>query len=383
MRHRLPVQLLALCLWGSGFATVARAQEAAPKLNVQDFRQVILQAVWDRVISGATWWVERGGVSAQGSYGFRMKVPEKDKVSDDTMFDVASLTKVVATTPSVMLLIEQGKVKLDAPVAAYLPEFTGQGREMITVRQLMTHTSGLKPSLPINPAWSGYETGIKLACETLPAKAPDVEFRYSDINFILLGEVVRRVSGEPLDVFATKHVFTPLGMKDTMFKPGASLIPRIAATEKDEHGVMLCGVVHDPTSRRMGGVAGHAGLFSTSADLARYARMILRDGELDGLRVLKLETVKQMIATHTPASLPDKRALGWDVDTRYSKPRGGFPMGTSFGHTGFTGTCLWIDPSSQSFYVFLSSRLHETDKHSDHRKLYEKLGTEAARMSGG
>lgn len=350
---------------------------------MRNFRQAILQAVWDRVISGATWWVERGGESAQGCYGFRMKVPEKDKVAEDTMFDIASLTKVVATTPSVMLLIEQGKVKLDAPVATYLPEFTGLGREKITVRQLMTHTSGLKPSLPSLPAWSGYNTGIKLACETVPTSPPDLAFRYSDINFILLGEVVRRVSGEPLDGFAKRHVFDPLGMKDTAFTPSASLIPRIAATERDEHGVMLRGVVHDPTSRRMGGVAGHAGLFSTSADLARYCRMILRDGELDGVRVLKLETVKQMVAIHTPATLTEKRALGWDVDTRFSKPRGGFPVGTSFGHTGFTGTCLWIDPSSQSFYVFLSSRLHETDKHSDHRKLYEQLGTEAARVTGG
>lgn len=348
-------------------------------LVLGDFRKAIQQAVWDRVISGAAWWVEQDGASSQGSYGFRSKVPERERVSEDTIFDVASLTKVMATTPSIMLLIEQGRVKLDAPVCEYLPEFAGMGRDVITVRQLLTHTSGLKPSLAKEPAWSGYETGVRLACETLPTALPDEVFRYSDINFILLGEVVRRVSGDPLEVFAKKCFFGPLGMKDTMFRPDAGLIRRIAATEKDERGVMLRGVVHDPTCRRMGGVAGHAGLFSTAADVARYARMILHDGELEGLRVLKLETVKLMTAIHTPSTLPDRRALGWDVDTRYSKPRGGFPVGASFGHTGFTGTCLWLDPGSRTFYVFLSSRLHETDRHSDHRKLYEKLGVEVAK----
>jgi CubicO group peptidase (beta-lactamase class C family) len=278
-----------------------------------------------------------------------------------------------------MLLIEQGRVKLDAPVQEYIAEFTGQGRELITVRQLMTHTSGMKPDLSMKQVWTGYDTAIKLICETPPDNAPDKKFRYSDINFILLGEIVHRASGETLDAFAKKHVFEPLGMKDTAYNPSPDLRPRIAATEKDEKGVMLIGVVHDPTARRMGGVAGHAGLFSTAADLARYARMILNDGALDGVRLLKLETVKLMEAIHTPTGMTDKRALGWDVDTRYSKPRGGFPVGTSFGHTGFTGTCLWIDPGSRSFYVYLSSRLHETDRTTDHRKLYEKLGAEVAK----
>jgi CubicO group peptidase (beta-lactamase class C family) len=366
---------LLLCI----IITEACPAEEKGAVPLKDFRAAIQQAVWDRVISGATWWVEHEGQASHGCYGYRIKVPEKERISEDTIFDLASLTKVVATTPCVMLLIEQGRVKLDAPVHEYLHEFTGQGRELITVRQLMTHTSGMKPDLSMKPAWSGYDTAIKLICGTAPVTAPDEKFRYSDINFILLGEIVHRVSGETLDVFAKKHVYEPLGMKDTGFNPDPALRGRIAATERDENGVMLRGVVHDPTARRMGGVAGHAGLFSTAADVARYARMILNDGELDGVRLLKLETVKQMTAIHTPTGMADKRALGWDVDTRYSKPRGGFPVGTSFGHTGFTGTCLWIDPGSRSFYVFLSSRLHETDRSTDHRKLYEKLGAEAAK----
>jgi CubicO group peptidase (beta-lactamase class C family) len=343
------------------------------KKYTRDFHAAIQQAVWDRVIAGATWHAEREGRWREGCYGFRAKVPEKEPITQDTIFDLASLTKVVATTPSIMLLVEQGKVKLDAPVQTYIPQFGGGARARITVRHLMVHTSGLKPGLPRNPAWSGYNSGIGWACVTFPTTEPDEKFRYSDINFILLGEIVRRVSGEPLDSFAAKHIFQPLGMKDTSFNPPASWRTRIAPTEKDETETLLRGVVHDPTSRHMGGVAGHAGLFSTAQDLSRYARMILNDGELDGVRVLKPETIRLMTTPHTPANMKDKRALGWDMETAYSKPRGTFGT-TSFGHTGFTGTCLWIDPASRSFYIFLSSRLHEPAKGSDARKLYLKLG---------
>lgn len=339
----------------------------------RDFSSAIQQAVWDRVIAGATWHAEYQGRWREGCYGFRAKVPDKEPITQDTIFDLASLTKVVATTPSIMLLVEQGKVKLDAPVQTYIPQFGGGARARITVRHLMVHTSGLKPGLPRSPAWSGYNSGIGWACVTFPTTEPDEKFRYSDINFILLGEIVRRVSGEPLDVFATMHIFQPLGMKDTSFNPPASWRARVAPTEKDETETLLRGVVHDPTSRSMGGVAGHAGLFSTAEDLSRYARMILNGGELDGVRVLKPETVRLMTTPHTPAAMKERRALGWDMETPYSKPRGKFGA-TSFGHTGFTGTCLWIDPASRSFYIFLSSRLHEPAKGSDARKLYLKLG---------
>jgi CubicO group peptidase (beta-lactamase class C family) len=344
----------------------------------REFSAAIHQAVWDRVIAGATWQVEHNGCWREGSYGFRAKVPEKERITQDTIFDLASLTKVVATTPSIMLLVGQGKVKLDAPVQTYIPQFAGGARSRITVRHLMVHTSGLKPGLPRNPAWSGYNSGIAWACVAFPTTEPDEKFRYSDINFILLGEIVRRVSGEPLDVFAAKHIFQPLGMKDTCFNPPESWRARIAPTEKDETETLLRGVVHDPTSRRMGGVAGHAGLFSTVSDVSRYVQMILHNGELHGVRVLKPETVRLMTTQHTPSGMKDKRALGWDMETSYSKPRGKFGAG-SFGHTGFTGTCLWIDPESRSFYVFLSSRLHEPAKGSDVRKLYLKLGERASK----
>lgn len=374
MRHLLPLFLVLR------IAAVCQADQPQPP-DLRDFREAIQQAVWDRVISGSTWWVEHDGVPSHGCLGSRAKIPEKEPISEDTIFDLASLTKVVATAPSAMLLLEQGRIELGAPVRQYLPEFSGEGREAITVRHLLTHTSGLKPGLGKLPEWSGHDTGIKLVCATKPEHLPDEQFRYSDLNFILLGEIVQRVSGETLDAFARKHVHQPLAMKDTMFLPSKSLLPRIAPTERDEHQVMLRGVVHDPTSRRMGGVAGHAGLFSTAADLARYCRMILNQGELEGVRVLKVETVQLMTAVQTPNEMREQRALGWDVDTSYSKPRGGFPVGTSFGHTGFTGTCLWMDPASRTFYVFLSSRLHASDPGSDHRRLYEKLGLEVAKAA--
>lgn len=348
------------------------ARDAKP--DPAEVRVALQEAIDHRIIPGAALWMEHQGAHANLAMGSLAILPKQEPIPDNALFDLASLTKVCATAPGIMLLIEQGRIRPDEPVMSYLPEFHGGGRDRITVRHLLTHTSGLKPSLPREPAWAGYEKGIDLACHSVPDHSPDEQFRYSDINFILLGEIVHRVSGEMLDVFVRKHLHEPLGMKDTLFLPPAPLRLRIAPTEKDEKGNWLRGVVHDPTSRRMGGVAGHAGLFSTAADIARYCRMILNGGEIDGVRVFKAETLKLMTTVSTPSAMVEKRALGWDVDTRYSKPRGGFPVGASFGHTGFTGTCLWIDPQSQSFFVFLSSHLHGTDPKSDVRKLYEQLG---------
>ncbi len=303
-------------------------------------------------------------------------------MSEDTIFDAASLTKVIATTPSIMLLIEQGRVDLAAPVQRYIAEFTGDGRELITVQHLLTHTSGLPPGIPKEPAWSGYDAAIQRACALVPSPPPGHVFRYSDANFILLGEIVRRVSGESLDAFAQHHVFAPLKMQDTGYKPAPALLPRIAPTERDESGTMLRGVVHDPTSRRMGGVAGHAGLFTSAGDLARYCRMMLNEGSLDGTRLFKPQTVRLMTSAQTPITLTERRGLGWDIDCKYSKPRGDlFPLG-SYGHTGWTGTALWIDPASRSFFVLLTTRLHPDGK-GNVRDLYHSVGTLAARSLGG
>ncbi len=294
------------------------------------------------------------------AFGYRSLVPEKEIMTEDTIFDAASLTKIIATAPSIMLLWERGKIGLDKPVSMYIPEFSGEGREEIKIRHLLTHTSGLRAGISPNPPWNGYDTGIKLACDEKPRTTPGSAFLYSDINFILLGEVVRRVSGLPLNKFAEKEIFKPLKMLDTGFLPPKEKLLRIAPTQVIGEEV-LRGIVHDPVSRNMGGVAGHAGIFTTARDLARFAQMFLNEGELDGMRVFKNETVREMTSNQTP-SLDVKRGLGWDIDSGYSKPRGKlFPIG-SYGHTGFTGTAIWIDPASKSFWVFLSNRVHPNGK---------------------
>lgn len=337
------------------------ANETFFPAKLAEMDTAILQTVSSNKIPGGVLWLERNGTSYHKAYGHRSLVPTESPMTEDTIFDAASLTKVLATTPSIMLLVERGKINVDAPVRTYLPEFRGNGKESITIRHLMTHTSGLRPGLSPTPAWSGYAKGIELACAEKPLNAPGTVFRYSDINFIVLGEVVRRVSGLTLDQFAAKVIYQPLKMVDTGFLPPANKRERIAPTESVE-GEMLRGKVHDPTSRRMGGVAGHAGLFITAADLARFCRMMLNGGSLDGARIFKPETVRLMTSVQSPEVVPSRRGLGWDIDSGYSRPRGKyFPLG-SYGHTGFTGTSLWIDPFSKTFWIFLSNRVHPDGK---------------------
>lgn len=358
------------------------AQTTFDPAGLKELNDVIEQAVGKRNPAGAVLWLEHRGQFQTIVKGDRELVPLREPMLLDTIFDAASLTKVIATTPAIMILMDQGKLQLEAPVNRYLAEFEGEGRELICLRHLLTHTSGLKPGIPSLPSWVGYQEGIRRAVTSIPDAVPDSLFRYSDINFILLGEIVRRVSGKTLSEFTRQQVYLPLKMTSTRFTPAADWRSRIAPTERDELGAMLHGVVHDPTSRRMGGVTGHAGLFTTAADLAQYARMILGGGQLDGKRILKAETIMQMSRVQTAATVLERRGLGWDIDSPYSRPRGTlFPTG-SFGHTGFTGTSLWIDPASQSFVIFLSSRLHP-DGGGSVRDLYELVGTAAAKCIPG
>jgi len=364
---------LALLL--SGCATPRQPTKVfrADKLAAMD--AAIESAIASNKCPGGVLWLEHDGVAYHKAYGHRALVPGRETMTEDTIFDMASLTKVLATTPAVMLLVERGQVKLDAPVRTYLPEFTGDDRELVTVRELMTHTSGLPPDLETRTAWSGYETAIKMACAEKLQSKPGTVFKYSDINFILLGEIVQRVSKLPLPVFVQREIYGPLKMTDTGFLPPQSELPRIAPTEVVD-GKPWRGIVHDPTARRMGGVAGHAGLFSTASDLAVYARMMLNLGELDGVRIFKPETVKLMTSVQTPPGIP-ARGLGWDIDSPYSGPRGDlFPVG-SYGHTGWTGGSLWIDPFSKTFVIFLSNRNHPTEA-GNVLPLRHKLGTLAA-----
>ena len=331
----------------------------ASKLTELDV--AIATAISNKALPGAVLWLESHDARYVRAYGRRAVLPSPETMTEDTIFDAASLTKVLATAPSILLLIEQGKIRLDAPVRDYLPRFTGDGRDAITIRHLLTHTSGLRPGIGLRPEWSGYEGAIERAETETPTDPPDQRFRYSDINFILLGEIVRKVSGQPLDVFASTQFFRPLRMVNTGYRPASELRSRIAPTTRDGND-FLRGVVHDPTARRMGGIAGHAGLFTTASDVARFARMFLQEGELDGVRVLREDTVRLMTSVHTPPNLADsRRALGWDIDSPYAGPRGEFfPVG-SYGHTGWTGTSLWIDPFSRSFVILMSNRNHPTE----------------------
>jgi uncharacterized protein YbbC (DUF1343 family) len=316
---------------------------------------LIETAIHDGKIPGAVVLVGHNGqVVYQKAYGKRSLVPGAEPMTLDTIFDCASLTKVVATTSSVMALFEAGKIRISDKVTDYLPEFQ-HGHSDITIRDLMTHYSGLKPDLELVPVWSGYETGIRMALADPPSIPREAKFVYSDINFELMGEIVRRVSGQPLNEFARDHVFQPLGMTETMFRPPAALIPRIAPTEELEPGQVLRGTVHDPTARYMGGVAGHAGMFSTALDLSRFCQMMLdRSGKL-----FSAVTIDYFTSPQSPVGMNDVRGLGWDIDSKYSGNRGElFPAGKSYGHTGFTGTSIWIDPGSDTYVILLTNAVH-------------------------
>jgi uncharacterized protein YbbC (DUF1343 family) len=321
--------------------------------------KTIRDAMANVLLPGGVLWLEREGVSILGVYGERSLEPTREPMTRDTIFDVASLTKVVATAPAVMKLVERGRIRLADPVRKYIPELGVQvtGKGEMTIQQLLTHTSGLRAGIATRPAWSGSDIAVRMAVEESGRRKPGSVFNYSDIDFLLLAEVVHRVSGRPFEEFVRTEIFEPLNMADTGFLPDESKFERIAPTTP-VNGKMLRGTVHDPTARYMGGVAGHAGLFSTAEDLAKYSRMLLNEGELDGSRVLSSNSVRTMTSDQTAEVIAERRGLGWDIDSAYSRPRGRyFPVG-SYGHTGFTGTSMWIDPFSKTFWIFLSSRLH-------------------------
>jgi uncharacterized protein YbbC (DUF1343 family)/CubicO group peptidase (beta-lactamase class C family) len=339
-------------------ANLAAAQEPAGTFGAR-VDPIVQEAVQSGLIPGAVLLVGHNSqIVYRKAYGSRSLVPTRQPMMPDTIFDVASLTKVAATTPCLMKLFEEGKLRIDDPVTKYLPEFLG-GKSDITIRLLMTHFSGFQPDFELGPHWSGYETGLQKALAETPIAPPGARFIYSDTNFILLGEIVRRLSGMSLRDYARQTVYQPLGMKDTGFLPDRSLRSRIASTEKDpDTGIPLLGVVHDPRSRYMGGVAGHAGLFSTADDLAKYAFMMLDMGEAAGRQVFSRLAVKKFTEPATPADQPIIRGLGWDIDSSYSSNRGElFPIG-SYGHTGYTGTSMWIDPTTKSFVILLTNVVH-------------------------
>jgi len=345
----------------SGLRTDGQPRAALPPHGVAlaAVDAVIQQAISEGQIPGAVLIVGHDGqVVYRKAYGFRALEPQREGMTLDTVFDLASLTKVIATTTAVMRLVEQGKVRLNDPVAKYLPEFAQNGKEDITVRQLLTHYSGLAPDLDLKTVWEGKQTAYRMAFAETPQDAPGSKFSYSDINFIVLGALVEQVTGESLDEYAVQHIFVPLKMMRTRFVPPTAWRAKIAPTQYDENGHMLLGVVHDPTARRMGGVAGHAGLFSTGDDLAKFAQALLNGG--DG--ILSALSVEKMTRPEQPPSAPVLRGFGWDIDSPFSSNRGDLlPVG-SFGHTGWTGTSIWIDPTTRTYIILLTNAVHPRGK---------------------
>jgi uncharacterized protein YbbC (DUF1343 family)/CubicO group peptidase (beta-lactamase class C family) len=331
---------------------------SAPNLAVLD--AIVLDAIHDREIPGAVLLVGHNGqVIYRKAFGNRALEPRREPMTADTIFDIASLTKVVATTTAVMQLVQKGEVRVNDPVAKYIPEFGENGKDDITVRNLLTHFSGLREDFDLEPSWQGRDAGFHLAFAEKPVYPPGSRFLYSDTNFITLGALVERVTGTTLDQYCARKIFGPLQMSHTRFLPPVAWRSKIAPTEYDEQGKMLRGVVHDPRARRMGGVAGHAGVFSTADDLSKFASALLK-----GSPVLAGDVVEKMTTPQQPPTAQVLRGFGWDIDSPFSSNRGDLlPVG-SFGHTGFTGTSIWIDPTTRTYIILLTNAVHPRGKGS-------------------
>jgi CubicO group peptidase (beta-lactamase class C family) len=328
--------------------------------RLAELNAVMSEAIAARQTPGAVIVVVRKGkIAFRQAYGRRAVEPASVPMTADTIFDLASLTKPIATATAIMVLKQRGKLGLEDRVSSRLPGFDRHGKGDITIEHLLLHTSGLIADNSLGDYAEGPEQAWERICDLKLQARPGERFVYSDVGYIVLGKLVEKVSGRPLEVFAREEIFQPLGMTETGFLPSEGQRARCAPTEKVD-GTFLQGVVHDPRARKLGGVAGHAGLFSTGDDLARYVTMFLRNGMNREPSVLNAGTLAEMIR---PRPVPGgRRALGWDVETAYSGNRGDrFPAG-SFGHTGFTGTSIWIDPGSETAVIFLSNRVHPDGK---------------------
>ncbi len=316
----------------------------------------------------------RGKIVHRKAYGFRELEPNRVPMTEDTVFDLASLTKPIATATSVMTLLENGQLKLQAPVSKYLPKFAQNGKAEITIYHLLTHQSGLVP----DNALKDYEEGTAKAWERIfalkPLAQPGERFLYSDVNFIVLGKVIEEVTGKTVHEYSQAKIFGPLGMRETGYLPKEELRKRAAVTQKRE-GRWMRGEVHDPRAYLLAGVAGHAGLFSTADDLAVYAQMMLERGSYQGVKILEEKTAREMTSAYqVPGGL---RGLGWDKQSSYSSNRGDLFSEAAFGHGGFTGTAIWIDPPQELFVIFLSNRVHPNGRGSVN-SLAGRIGTVAA-----
>ena len=364
-----------LVIAGSGILSAAELLRVVPAdagLNADKLGEIdglVATAIAEKKMPGCVVLIGRPqGIAWLKAYGDKRLEPEREPMTIDTVFDLASLTKPLATATAVMKLVEQEKLSIDDLVSKYLPDFAVEGKDAITIRDLLVHRSGLIPDNAIADYLEGPIKAKDRLLALKPVAPVGTKFMYSDVNFMILGELVARVSEVPLNTFAHKQLFTPLEMTETTYLPGEQLRIRSAPTEK-RNGEWIQGEVHDPRAYKLGGVAGHAGLFGTAMDLAKYASDSLAGIENDKSTILKQETWRAMSTPVTIVGTDNKgqrtediRGLGWDMQSRYSSNRGTKLSAKAFGHGGFTGTALWIDPGTRLYVVFLSNRVHPNGK---------------------
>lgn len=350
------MRLIIVLVWllsGFAYAESFKITEAAQ----DSIAQIVELQIAEKNIPGAVVVIgNQSDILYQQHFGNRATVPATEAMTIDTLFDLASLTKVVATTTAILQLVEQGRAGLDTPAAHYWPEFGVHGKQHITIRELLTHTSGLAPDLDLSENWQGKKAAVQRIMHSSPIAPTGQRVIYSDINFEVLGLLVERISKMSLDQYCQKYIFAPLAMHDTAFLPEDQIRARVAPTQGK-----LRGQVHDPSAARMGGVAGHAGLFGSADDLARFARMILNGGILDGKRILRRATVELLSVPEMPAEINPQsplRGIGWTLGSPLSANRDQLPPVGMLFHTGFTGTGLWIDPVTQRFVIILTNRVH-------------------------
>jgi len=349
-----------------------------PTFGTNRAMDVVEKAVEEGAFPGAVALVGKGNrIVAKEAFGYAMVVPEKREMKIDTMFDLASLTKPVATATSIMILVDRGLLRLDDAVALFIPEFGKNGKESITIRQLLTHTSGLPDWEPFYEYCSSYDEVISAVCDVSLRYEPGEEYLYSDLGYMLLGEIVHRVSGKTLDLFAQKNIFEPLGMEDTMFNPQSK--DRCAATELCPwRNRVIIGEVHDENAYAMGGVSGHAGLFSTAKDLFIFSQMMLNEGEYRGKRILSPYAVREMTEEQTGGK--GDYGFGWMMKSETHSSGGDLISERSYGHTGFTGTSIWIDPETELTVILLTNRVHPTRENNAHIRVRALFANSAAAM---
>ncbi len=371
--------LAVLIMFARPTPAAAAADKTIDSAHEKQIDRAVAAAIELELTPGAIVVAGRSdGAVFQKAYGRLTYDANAPAVTVDTVYDLASLSKTVGCATSIMVLADRGKLDVHDPVSKYLPGMRRDDKKDITIEQCLLHRAGFIADNPEKDYRDGPEKALERVYATKLKYEPGKDFLYSDLSFIVLGEVVKAVSGEPLNEFAAREVFAPLEMNSTAYLPPAAWHDRIAPTEKRD-GKWIIGQVHDPRAYALGGFAGHAGVFSTGPDVARFCRMILNKGELDGHRILSPGTVAEMTKPRCITNGDGERSCrgyGFDVDSKYSGgPRGKiFEKGKTFGHTGYTGTSLWIDPANDCFVVLLTNRVHPDDD-ADIKALRKRVAT--------